>query len=84
MLRKIQLVGRKSGAPELLQNKREVGFEFCATGLGSLTQGEVEAPTPPMGNNPNSSTMLILSGGEGYIDFRIGELLSISWYYMYR
>ena len=61
-----------------------VKFFVSVPGHGGLTSGSLTSPTssrPPPPSPPkciegkdHASSMLVMSGGEGYIDFRIGKL----------
>ena len=62
-----------------------VKFFVSVPGHGGLTSGSLTSPTssrPPPPSSPpkciegkdHASSMLVMSGGEGYIDFRIGKL----------
>ena len=64
-----------------------VKFFVSVPGHGGLTSGSLTSPTssrPPPPSSPpkciegkdHASSMLVMSGGEGYIDFRIGKLKS--------
>lgn len=49
------------------------------SGCGGLSAATSHVPDSPTVDHPNdidklASTMLVMSGGEGYIDFRIGKL----------
>lgn len=53
-------------------------------GLSAATSCHVpDSPTVdhPLDNDKLASTMLVMSGGEGYIDFRIGKLHVYSFHY---
>lgn len=64
-----------------------VKFFVAVPGSGGMSAACVPAPTTtdvvPVGVIPPPSkkppAMLVLSGGEGYIDFRMGEILLISY-----
>lgn len=48
-----------------------VTFFVAVPGGAPLSPSEPQSPAPPL--SPQPPPMLVISGGEGYIDFRIGK-----------
>lgn len=49
------------------------GFDLGMSAASTPSEAQSAAVTPVMGPPKQPTAMLVMSGGEGYIDFRIGE-----------
>lgn len=48
-------------------------FDLGMSAASTPSEAQSAAVTPIMGPPKQPAAMLVMSGGEGYIDFRIGE-----------